>query len=142
MIQLQFYIDQLKSNGYKITPQRQEILKALSEDRMQTVEEIHKQVLFNQPNVSLDTVYRNLKLLQQLNILVETSFGDGKTRFKLALDHSHNHLLICLKCGSSEKLDFCPLEMFEDKINNKRFLVTNHNFEIFGYCNNCLVKTI
>jgi Fur family zinc uptake transcriptional regulator/Fur family ferric uptake transcriptional regulator len=142
MITSQFYIDILKNNGYKITPQRKEILKALSEDKMQTVEEIHKQILINQPNVSLDTIYRNIKLLQQLKVLVESSFGDGKTRFKLALGHSHNHHLICLKCGCSEKLDFCPMEMYKDRIENKKFLITNHNFEIFGYCDNCLVKTI
>lgn len=142
MVAWQFCLEQLKSHGYKITPQRLEILKALSEDKMQTAEEIHNRVLVNQPNISLDTVYRNLKLLQQLQVLVETSFGDGKSRFKLAVDHGHNHHLICLKCGSSKKLDFCPLELLGDKINSKKFLVTNHNFEIFGYCNECLVKTI
>ncbi|MEG6615621.1 transcriptional repressor [Peptococcaceae bacterium 1198_IL3148] len=132
------YLDKIKEGGYKLTPQRQEVLKALSEDKMQTAEEIHQQVIINQPNVSLDTIYRNLKLLQQLNIICETDFGDGKNRFKLSHVSHHHHHLICIKCGCSEALDFCPMELINDKIASKRFKVTTHNFEIFGYCSKCL----
>ncbi|MBO8138742.1 MAG: transcriptional repressor [Desulfotomaculum sp.] len=129
-------IDILKKAGYKITPQRLELLKALSGEKMQTAEELHKIVISNQPNVSLDTIYRNLHILQQLNIITETKLGDSKSRFKFS-SNEHNHHMVCIKCGCSVELDFCPMELIKDKINNKKFKVTDHNFEIFGYCSNC-----
>ncbi len=104
---------------------------------MQTAEEIHQQVIVNQPNVSLDTVYRNLNLLLQLNIVCEANFGDGKNRFRLCGDKHHHHM-ICLKCGYLVELDFCPMDLIADKINRKKFKVVDHNFEIFGYCDKCL----
>jgi Fur family zinc uptake transcriptional regulator/Fur family ferric uptake transcriptional regulator len=137
MTSFECYIDKIKEGGFKMTPQRQEVLKALSEERMQTAEEIHQQVLVNQPNVSLDTIYRNLKLLQQLNIICESDFGDGKSRYKLSHEKHHHHL-ICIKCGCSETLEFCPMDLIKDDIVSKKFKVTNHNFEIFGYCSNCI----
>nr|WP_238480713.1 Fur family transcriptional regulator [Desulforadius tongensis] len=130
------YLNRLKSSGYKITPQRRELLKALSANKMKTAEELHNQVTSNQPNVSLDTIYRNLHLLQQLNIISEINLGDGKNRFRLN-SSSHNHHMICINCGRLQELNFCPMEFLEDKIDSKKFKVTNHSFEIFGYCSNC-----
>lgn len=104
---------------------------------MQTAEEIYQQIIEKYPNISMDTVYRNLNLLQQLNIVCEANFGDGKNRFRLCGDKHHHHM-ICLKCGCLLELDFCPMELIQDKINNKKFHVTNHSFEIFGYCDKCL----
>lgn len=131
------YLDKLKAFGYKITPQRLELLRSLSNNKLQTAEELHKHVTANNPNISLDTIYRNLHLLRKLNIISEINYGDGKSRFKLC-GHNHHHHMICIGCGSSIELDFCPMDLTAQYIDNQKFKVTNHNFEIFGYCSKCM----
>ncbi|AGL02626.1 Fur family transcriptional regulator [Desulfoscipio gibsoniae] len=134
--------DKLKEHGYKITPQRQEIINLMArENRHMTVEDIHGQISTRFPNLSVDTVYRNVGVLERLNMLDKTDFGDGKGRYKLVKKSGHRHHLICLKCGCSEEVDFCPLDYLDkQKIKDKKFAIQKHNFEIFGYCAQCLEK--
>ena len=132
-------LQQLKSKGYKITPQRQEIIRVLAEkEGHQSAEEIHKQICSHYPGMGLDTVYRNLGLLRRLNIVNKMNYG-GKNRYELNREgDSHPHYMICLECGESQKFDFCPLDCLDwDKMPQKSFKVEKHRFEIFGYCSNC-----
>lgn len=134
-------VDQLRRNGYKITPQRQEILKAFMEGGRlpQSAEEIHNKVVEKFPNVSLDTIYRNLNVLEGLEIISRLSLRDGKSRYELNPDGSHQHHLVCLGCGAAEAIDYCPLKALDENgiAEEKRFEIIEHNFEIFGYCSLC-----
>jgi Fe2+ or Zn2+ uptake regulation protein len=72
-------IERLRMNGYKITPQRQEILKAiLSCSVPQSAEEIHQKVTVKHPNISLDTVYRNLNVLLSIDLICKFNYKEGK----------------------------------------------------------------
>jgi len=134
-------IERLRRHGYKITPQREEILRALGDGCSHaplSVEEIHRKVLAKHPNVSLDTVYRNLNVLHDLEIVCRINLPDGKTRYQLGPGEHHHHL-ICLKCGRSEAIDFCPLRSADRQMiaREQKFAITRHSFEIFGYCETC-----
>lgn len=134
-------IEQLRKNGYKITPQRQEILKAFMDgsiDSPQSAEEIHRRVVERYPNISLDTVYRNLNILYDLEIVSRLNLWDGKSRYQLNSGDHHHHL-VCLKCGAAEAIDFCPFQSFDEKKieEEKKFEIRKHSFEIFGYCYLC-----
>lgn len=135
-------VDQLRHNGYKITPQRLEILKAFMDinNRMpQSAEEIHRKVVEKHPNVSLDTIYRNLNVLEGLEIISRLSLKDGKSRYELNPGGSHQHHLICLGCGTAEAIDYCPLKALHERgiAEEKSFEIKEHSFEIFGYCSIC-----
>lgn len=136
---IQDIFTKLKDNGYKITPQRQEIISLLiQENKHMTVEDIHDKISVRYPNLSMDTVYRNIGVLEKLNVVVKSDFGDGKGRYKLLENEEHQHYLICLKCGCSEEMDFCPLDFINyEKIKEKNFSIKKHSFEIFGYCSVC-----
>lgn len=131
-------IDKLRQKGYKITPQRQEILDTLLDCGHKSAEEIHSQIQVKYPNISLDTVYRNLNTLKELGIIISVYFADGKQRFEFVDGEKHHHHLVCLKCGAFEEVDFCPLEFLDcKKLKDKNFQIERHNFEIFGYCSSC-----
>lgn len=134
-----FIIERLKRGGYKITPQRQEIIRCLgSGGHHYSAEEIHRMVRDRFPNISLDTVYRNLSTLKDLGIIEALNFDDGKCRYELAGDNTHHHHLVCLKCGGSEEFDFCPLKHLDPGLLKERdFKVERHSFEIYGYCSRC-----
>jgi len=141
-LKLQEILAKLKDCGYKITPQRQEIVSLLMrENRHMTVEDIYGKIADRYPNLSLDTVYRNVGILERLNILTKSDFGDGKGRYRIKESDGHRHHLICLKCGCSEEMDFCPLDYIDHReIKDKNFSIKKHNFEIFGYCSECVQK--
>lgn len=134
-------IDLFQKNGYKITPQRQEILKTFMDNNNNhplSAEEIHRKVIERYPNISLDTVYRNLNVFLDLEIVNKLYIQGGKSLYELNSGKHHHHL-ICLKCGATETIDFCPfksinLEKIEEE---KNFVIKNHSFEIFGFCGLC-----
>ena len=132
-------IERLRMNGYKITPQRQEILKAiLSCSVPQSAEEIHQKSL-KHPNISLDTVYRNLNVLLSIDLICKFNYKEGKSSYEINKGNSHHHHLVCLKCGAAEPVDFCPLKYFDQKkfLKEKDFEIKEHRFEIYGYCADC-----
>ncbi|SHK84197.1 Fur family transcriptional regulator [Desulforamulus aeronauticus] len=135
---INYFIEQLQAKGVKITPQRQEIIKVFleSQDLHLSAEEVHRRITVKFPSMSLDTVYRNLSMLQKLGILTELNFGDRKSLFEIN-NSQHHHHLICTKCGGSQEIEFCPLD-FLDKQHIKNFKVQKHSFEIFGICANCM----
>ncbi len=131
-------MNQMKLCGLKITPQRQEILDILLRGEHKSAEEIHKEISIKYPNISLDTVYRNLNTLKNLGFVITVNFADNKQRYEFYEQENHHHHLICLGCGKQEDLDFCPLCFIDKaKLKEKNFTVKSHHFELFGYCSKC-----
>ncbi|OPX84922.1 MAG: Peroxide-responsive repressor PerR [Pelotomaculum sp. PtaB.Bin104] len=136
-------IEQLRQKGYKITPQRQEILKTLeAAPGPQSVEDIHRQIAERYPNMSMDTVYRNIAVLLELGIVSKLNFQDGKNRFEINCAGKHHHHLVCLTCGLSEAVEICPFNTLDQQriAREKKFEITGHSFEIFGHCAKCREK--
>lgn len=131
----------LKNRDYKLTPQRQVILKAFLNNRGShlSAEDIHSMVKKENPDLGLATVYRTLDLLAELGVLQKMDFNDGKARFELKDSGAHHHHhLICLDCGKVEEFDADLLDKLEDKINEKTgFEIINHRVKFYGYCNKC-----
>ncbi len=138
---------EMRENGYKITPQRQEILNTFLDNRRKlplSAEEVYVKVKEKYQNISLDTVYRNLAVLQNLKIITRVNFHDVKSRYELNQGGDHQHHMICLMCGSAEAIDFCPLKLFSEYsfAAEKNFEIREHTFELFGYCSTCREKAI
>jgi Fur family zinc uptake transcriptional regulator len=92
------------------------------------------------PNVSYDTIYRTLSLLLEKEIIEKMEFNDEASKYRLVCDHDdeghhHHHHLVCVGCGSISTVTECPMEFLQEKLDN--FTVTNHRFEIQGYCSSC-----
>jgi len=131
----------LQQKAYKITPQRQIILKAFfdHEQRHLSAEEIHGIVKQNHPEIGLATVYRTLEILANLDILHKIEFGDGRTRYEFAeAEVHHHHHLICINCGKVMEFNDDLLESLETWIAKKtNFLVVDHQLKFYGYCKDC-----
>lgn len=126
----------LKESGYKITPQRREIIRILcSASRPQSAYEIYRGVQGSFPEVSLDTVYRNLRLLCKLGLALQIAAGSAHSDlFELSTDHHHH--LVCVECGLTYCLPGCPLAGLEVG----EFKVLNHVLEVYGLCADCQEK--
>ncbi|MDI9480083.1 MAG: Fur family transcriptional regulator [Syntrophomonadaceae bacterium] len=134
------WVEKLSARGYKITPQRRIILEILgNSDRHLTAEEIGLQVKEIEPSISLATVYRNLNLLVELQMVSRLNIHDGPVRYEL--HGGHNHHLVCMNCGAAVKLGVCPMQGEVKRIVDETgFEVSSHHFEILGYCRECSLK--
>lgn len=134
----------LSTKGYKLTPQRKEILKVFTDNPERhhlSAEDVHNLLHESKSKIGLATVYRSLELLGSLGILLPIEFGDGCTRYELNTTdparHRHHHL-ICLKCKKVIEFEEDRLDGLEADIALKSsFWIVNHDVKFFGYCKDC-----
>ena len=134
-------LSMLRKKGYKITPQRRAVLTALDTcGQFPTAQDILEAVRKMQPDVSLDTIYRNLTLLTELGIVHEVYRSAGNV-YEIVEQGHHHHHLVCTECGKTECIDICPMnEIYEKEAEKHGFLVTGHVFEFYGLCWSCRNK--
>jgi Fur family transcriptional regulator, peroxide stress response regulator len=121
-----------------ITIQKQEILNYLRKSKEHpTAEVIYKAVKKKIPTISLGTVYRNLNILVENNLIREIKIKD-KTRYD-GNDIKHQHL-ICKNCGSIEDSEI--LEDYSKKIKKSvsKFKPEQITITVYGTCKNCKEK--
>jgi Fe2+ or Zn2+ uptake regulation protein len=87
-----------RSQGLKVTPQRQCVFRALhGNDGHPTADGIHELVTAEMPTVSLRTVYQTLNDLAAMGEISQIDVGTGSFRFDPNLDRHHH--LVCDGCG-------------------------------------------
>jgi len=130
---------QFKQQGIKYTSRRQKVLDVLARtEYLLSVEEIYQQLVQDDPNISISTVYRTLETFR-LAGFVETNQLPGENVLYYELRHEeHAHHLICSGCHKVFHLDECPLEAFESAVAKEhQFLIQHHQLDLFGLCQSC-----
>jgi len=93
-----------RSNGRKVTAQRQCIFRILQGDVTHpSAEVVHAAAAREIETISLKTVYQTLHDLSELGEVVALDVGTGATRFDPNVDDRHHHL-VCRRCGSVRDL--------------------------------------
>lgn len=142
--QLKQIYQTLKEKGLKLTPARRGMLEifANSDHKLLNAKQIFEQIRKNKNKTNFSTVYRNLDILTENEIIEKLSYNE-ETKYKLREKGSHHHLMICTICYKTKPLTFtfCPFGELETYIKNDTdFLPINHHVEIYGYCNKCRKK--
>ncbi len=134
-------LERLQEKDYKLTPQRQLVVRILlgNMDKHLSAEDIYHLVKRENPDIGLATVYRTLELLSDLEILQKIDFGDGRSRYEFReAAHHHHHHLICTSCGRVEEFAEDLLEALEHQVAARSgFRVTDHQVKFFGLCRDC-----
>ncbi|GIO43216.1 Fur family transcriptional regulator [Paenibacillus apis] len=134
---VQHALDQLKNTGVRITPQRHAILSYLMETMNHpTADEIYRALEPRFPNMSVATVYNNLKMLIEAGMVHELTYGDNSSRFDADVsDHYH---IVCEKCGKIKDFSYPSLEDIERSAEEETgFVVHGHRLELHGICKSC-----
>ncbi|WP_188206624.1 Fur family transcriptional regulator [Alkalibacillus aidingensis] len=126
----------LKDEGYKYTKKREEILEFFTdEDGYRTANDLLEYMGKKYNGVSFDTIYRNLHLFHELDILESTELN-GEKHFRLACGHDeHHHHFICKSCGKTKTINACPMNLIQQDFPG--YTIENHKFEIYGRCPSC-----
>ena len=126
----------LRQHAQRITGPRQLILEVLRrEDHPLTARQIHGQL-----DCDLATVYRSLRLLEEMAMVKRFDFGDGTARFELLgqNDDGHHHHLVCLECSTVVEIGECFSGNLEQRIAQEHgFADVSHRLEFFGLCPDC-----
>lgn len=130
-------ITTLKSSGVRITPQRHAILEYLIESMSHpTADEIFKALEEKFPNMSVATVYNNLRVFKEAGLVKELTYGDSSSRFDwVTTDHYH---AICEECGKIVDFYYPVLDEVESVAQHVTgFQVHSHRMEVYGICPSC-----
>lgn len=134
---LQKAVNTLKESGVRITPQRHAVLDyLLTSETHPTADEIYKALEDKFPNMSVATVYNNLRVLKNLGLVRELTYGDDSSRFDCNMtDHYH---ILCKDCGKIVDFHYPSLDEIESLAEQVTgFEVSHHRMELYGRCGSC-----
>lgn len=119
------------------TKQREAILRVLEGTSSHpTADWVYEQVRKEIPNISLGTVYRNLKSLQQEGKILELDLAGTVSRFE-ANTQNHHHFR-CEQCGCIFDVDEPVDGELDERVAQKTgFKVSYHRLEFRGLCKDC-----
>ena len=131
--------EKCKEKGVRLTDQRKIIANVMSESKLTfgskdhpNVDELHKRVSLVDRKISIATVYRTVKLLEESGIIERHDFKEGKSRYEPSTDQHHDHLI---DINSGDIIEFVDkdIEELQDKIAQKLgYKLVDHKLELYG----------
>ena len=118
--------------------QREEIIKVVKDSyNHPTAEEIYMIVKAKDPAVSRSTVYRNLGLLVESNMIKQISMKVGPDRYD-NMRTPHNHAM-CIKCGKVFDFEYSfEYEKLEKIIKEQTGIeISKDGIAFEGICDSC-----
>jgi len=129
-----------KRAGVKLTHQRLEIFREVASSlEHPDADAIFRAVQPRMPTVSLDTVYRTLRMLNDLGLV--TTLGTRRESVRFDANFGHHHHYICVRCGMARDFESAAFNALRIPAAAKSFgsVVTTH-VEVRGICGRCETK--
>jgi len=127
-------IEQLcEHKGLRMTEQRRVIARVLSKaSDHPDVEELHHRAAAIDARISISTVYRTVRLLEEAGIIERHDFKDGRARYEEAPEDHHDHL-IDMKTGEVIEFVDDEIEALQERIAEKLgYRLVDHRLELYG----------
>ena len=90
------------------------------------------------------TIYRIMDKLTQKKEISVLVLKNGISYFELSKNHHHHHFF-CTTCESLFCLETCHLDRFKIDLSgllqNNNFQISQHDFNLYGTCDNCTLAT-
>lgn len=119
--------------GMRMTEQRRTIARVLSEATDHPdVEEVYHRAASRDPQISIATVYRTVRLFEEAGILERHDFGDGRARYEEVPEEHHDHL-INIETGEVMEFRNDEIERLQERIAAEMgFKLVDHRLELYG----------
>ena len=100
---------------------------------------VYQKLIKEFPDLSMGTVYRNLKILVEQDLIKKIDFGSTFDRFDANITQ-HYHF-ICENCNAIFDLELPVDEELNKRVNKASpFTARRHRIEFYGTCNQCKEK--
>jgi Fur family ferric uptake transcriptional regulator len=128
---------ELRSRGYRLTPQRQLVLEAVTTLGHATPEEVSAWVRERAAGVNISTVYRTLELLEEVRLVKHAHLSHGAPTYHAAEAPEHVHL-VCRDCGTIIEIEPAEVAPLVDRLRTTRgFMADVGHLTVFGACSEC-----
>lgn len=126
----------IRTAGMRITKPRIAIIEALERhDGPISIERIHQHM--GTSVCDLVTVYRCLAAFEQLGMVRRSYLHNGTCLYELTLGSPRHYHIICKQCGSSDRVEYFPVEGIERLLQERGYTQVSHVVEFFGVCPKC-----
>ena len=125
-------LEKCLSQGIRMTSQRHVIVGVIgdSEDHPD-VDELYRRAVNEDSTISIATVYRTVKLLEEAGVIDRLEFGDGRARYEESGQH-HEHL-VDVETGEVIEFYHAELEALKEQIAQAMgYELVDHRLELFG----------
>jgi Fur family ferric uptake transcriptional regulator len=119
--------------GLRMTGQRRVIARVLSEAHDHPdAEELHRRAAAIDSHISIATVYRTVRLLEEAGILERHDFRDGRSRFEEMREEHHDHL-IDVQSGRVIEFQNDQIEDLQRQVAERLgYKLVDHRLELYG----------
>ncbi len=119
--------------GMRMTGQRRVIAGVLQDAADHPdVEELYRRASAVDPHISISTVYRTVKLFEDLGIIEKHEFRDGRARYEPLPDEHHDHL-IDVKSGQVIEFRNARIEALQEEIARELgYRIVDHRLELYA----------
>ncbi len=119
--------------GMRMTGQRRVIAGVLQDAADHPdVEELYRRASAVDPHISISTVYRTVKLFEDLGIIEKHEFRDGRARYEPLPDEHHDHL-IDVKSGKVIEFRNARIEALQEEIARELgYRIVDHRLELYA----------
>ena len=126
-------VERAAAAGAIVTEQRKLVYHVLEKAKDHPdAEQLFHRVRKKDAKISLATIYRVLKALDELGMIITHDFGDSRTRYEVKHDDHHDHL-ICVKSGKVIEFNDPELEALKQKIAARLgYDLESHSLELYG----------
>ncbi|RCS23731.1 transcriptional repressor [Phyllobacterium salinisoli] len=127
------YEKELRDAGIRITRPRRVILDILTEtEDHPDAMEIFRRAVSIDSSISLSTVYRTMKLLEERGAIHRHAFNGGPSRFEQASGAHHDHL-IDIETGDVIEFRSDRIEKLQEEIaRSLGYDIVHHRLELYG----------
>jgi Fur family transcriptional regulator, ferric uptake regulator len=128
--------NELKNLGLKATLPRMKILEVFQgrRQRHMSAEDVYRELLADDHDIGLATVYRVLTQFEQAGLLKRSNFESGKAVYELEEGSHHDHL-VCLQCGRVEEFFDEEIERRQRRVAEERgFALQEHALALYANC--------
>jgi len=125
-----------QDRGLRLTDQRKVIVRLLEETISDTkfhpdVDELYNMAVKIDKKISVATVYRTVKLLEENGIIEKHEFKAGKARYEVSTENHHDHLI---DVSTGEIIEFVDdeIEVLKKKIADRLgYDLIDHRLELY-----------
>jgi Fur family peroxide stress response transcriptional regulator len=134
------FAEACRASGAKLTHQRMEIFREVAQAiDHPDAEKVYQRVRERMPTVSLDTVYRTLRWLEDLGFV--STLGPLRERTRFDANLRQHHHFVCMRCGLTR-------DFHSNHLNNLKLpksvqsigQIETMQVEVNGVCGDCAAK--
>jgi Fe2+ or Zn2+ uptake regulation protein len=134
MVSIDILEHELLRNGHRITEPRRALLMSMQAMGDHFTAE---GLAAASPGVGRATVFRTLKLLQEVGTVCQVVLDDGTLQYRLT-PGGHHHHIVCSRCGAVNDFASCDIQGLLNEIDDRTgYAIDAHRREVYGRCAAC-----